>query len=107
MNKPTSAGRKPPSLGIGQFLFVAVLAVILFLLGQSPLLSRWPGPSERFHRAIAGTEKVLIVARMMRGYTLLDVKNSGRASHLRQLLKCQERRTKARNQLAQKLCEGE
>jgi hypothetical protein len=34
MNTPTSAGREPPSFGIGQFLFVVVLAVILFLLGQ-------------------------------------------------------------------------
>jgi hypothetical protein len=42
--------------------------------GASSLLSRWPGPPERLHRAIAGTEKVLIIARMMRGYTLLDLK---------------------------------
>jgi hypothetical protein len=96
MNKPTSAGREPPSFGIGQFLFVAILAVIPFLAwpkhGASSLLSRRPGPPERLRRAIA----VLIIDRMMRGYTLLDVKNSGRARHPRQLLKSQERQTKAR-----------
>jgi hypothetical protein len=41
MNKPTPAGREPPSFGIGQFLFVAVLAVILFLLGQSMVRHRF------------------------------------------------------------------
>ncbi len=35
MNTPTPAGREPPSFGIGQFLFVVVLVVILFLLSQS------------------------------------------------------------------------
>jgi hypothetical protein len=35
MNTPTSAGREPSPFGRGQFLFVVVLAVILFLLGQS------------------------------------------------------------------------
>ena len=34
-------GRKPPSFGIGQFLFAVVLAVILFLLGQSMVRHRF------------------------------------------------------------------
>jgi hypothetical protein len=37
MNTPTSSGREPPSFGIGQLLFVVVLAVIFFLLSQSML----------------------------------------------------------------------
>lgn len=35
MNTPTPAGREPPSFGIGEFLSVVVLVVILFLLCQS------------------------------------------------------------------------
>ena len=42
-------GRKPPSFGIGQFLFVVVLAVILFLLGQSMVRHRF-FEGGRFHR---------------------------------------------------------
>jgi len=34
-------GREPPSFGIGHFLFAAVLAVILFLLGQSMVRHRF------------------------------------------------------------------
>jgi hypothetical protein len=35
------AGREPPSFGIGQFLFVVVLVVILFLLGQGMVRHRF------------------------------------------------------------------
>ena len=41
MNTPTSAGREPSPFGRGQFLFVVVLAVILFLLGQSMVHHRF------------------------------------------------------------------
>jgi hypothetical protein len=41
MNTPTPDGRKPPSYGIGQFVFVVVLAVILLLLGQSMVRHRF------------------------------------------------------------------
>ncbi|MGA7924609.1 MAG: hypothetical protein WCA20_01285 [Candidatus Sulfotelmatobacter sp.] len=41
MNKPAPAGREPPFFGIGQFLFVAILAGILFLLGQSMVRHRF------------------------------------------------------------------
>jgi hypothetical protein len=41
MSTPTPDGREPPSFGIGRFLFVAVLAVILFLLGQSMVRHRF------------------------------------------------------------------
>jgi hypothetical protein len=41
MNTPTPAGREPPSFGIGQFVFVVVLAVILFLLGRSMVRHRF------------------------------------------------------------------
>ena len=41
MNTTPPAGREPPSFGIGQFLFVVVLAVILFLLGQSMVHHRF------------------------------------------------------------------
>jgi hypothetical protein len=41
LNTPTPAGREPPSFGIGQFLFVVVLAVILFLLGQGMVHHRF------------------------------------------------------------------
>jgi hypothetical protein len=34
-------GREPPSVGIAHLLFVAVLAVILFLLGQSMVRHRF------------------------------------------------------------------
>ena len=38
MNTPTPAGREPP---FGQFVFVFVLVVILFLLGQSMVRHRF------------------------------------------------------------------
>jgi len=41
MNTPTSSGREPPSFGIGQLLFVVVLAVIFFLLGHSMVRHRF------------------------------------------------------------------
>jgi hypothetical protein len=41
LNATDPLGRKPPSFGIGQFLFVLVLAVILFLLGQSMVRHRF------------------------------------------------------------------
>ena len=41
LNTPTPAGREPPSFGIGHFLFVVVLAVILVLLGQSMVHHRF------------------------------------------------------------------
>jgi hypothetical protein len=41
MNTPTPAGRVPPSFGIGQFVFVVVLAVILLLLGRSMVRHRF------------------------------------------------------------------
>lgn len=41
LNTPTPGGREPPSFGIGQFLFVVVLAVILVLLGQSMMHHRF------------------------------------------------------------------
>ena len=41
MNAPPPAGREPPPFGIGQFLFVIVLAVILFLVGQSMVHHRF------------------------------------------------------------------
>jgi hypothetical protein len=41
MNTPTPDGREPPSFGIGQFLFVGLLVVILFLLGQSMVRHRF------------------------------------------------------------------
>jgi hypothetical protein len=41
MNTPTLDGREPPSFGIGQFLFVVLLVVILFLLGQSMVRHRF------------------------------------------------------------------
>jgi hypothetical protein len=49
LNTRAPAGRKPPSFGIGQFLFVVVLAVILFLLGQSMVRHRF-FEGGRFHR---------------------------------------------------------
>jgi hypothetical protein len=41
MNKLAPARREPPLFRVGQFLFVAVLAVILFLLGQSMVRHRF------------------------------------------------------------------
>jgi hypothetical protein len=41
MNKPAPPRREPLFFRIGQFLFVAVLAVILFLLGQSMVRHRF------------------------------------------------------------------
>jgi len=41
LNTTGPAGRKPPSFGIKQFLFVVFLAVIFFLLGQSMLHHRF------------------------------------------------------------------
>ena len=40
-NTPAPEGEKPPSFGIGKFLFVVVLAVILFLLVQSMVRHRF------------------------------------------------------------------
>jgi hypothetical protein len=40
-NTPTTAGRQPPSFGIGTLVAVVVLAVILFLLGQSMVRHRF------------------------------------------------------------------
>ena len=41
LNMEDPAGRKPPSFGIGRFLLVVVLVVILFLLGQSMVRHRF------------------------------------------------------------------
>jgi hypothetical protein len=49
LNTTAPAGRKPPSFGIGQFLFVVVLAVILLLLGQSMVRHRFFG-GQGIHR---------------------------------------------------------
>jgi hypothetical protein len=40
---------KPPSFGIGQFVFVVALAAILLLLGQSMVRHRFCG-GQRVHR---------------------------------------------------------
>ncbi|MGA9130800.1 MAG: hypothetical protein WB384_02250 [Candidatus Sulfotelmatobacter sp.] len=40
-NKTAPAVRKPPSFGIGKFLFVVVLAVLFFLLAQSMVRHRF------------------------------------------------------------------
>jgi len=45
MKTTASAGGEPPSFGIGQFLFVVVLAVILVLHGQG--MERY-----RFHEGL-------------------------------------------------------
>jgi hypothetical protein len=37
----TPPGREPPSFGTGKFLFVIVLAIIFFLLGQSMVRHRF------------------------------------------------------------------
>jgi hypothetical protein len=49
LNTTDPAGRKPPSFGIGQFLFIVFLAVIFFLLGQTMLRHRF-FQGERSHR---------------------------------------------------------
>jgi hypothetical protein len=49
LNTTDPAGSKPPSFGIGQFLFVVVLAVMLLLLGQSMVRHRFFG-GQRVHR---------------------------------------------------------
>ena len=49
LNTKDHTGRKPPSFGIGQFLFVVVLAVILLLLGQNMVRHRFFG-GQRIHR---------------------------------------------------------
>lgn len=41
MNTPTTAGREPPSFGIGHLLFALVLAIIFFLLAQSMVRHRF------------------------------------------------------------------
>jgi len=41
MTTPTPAGREPPSFGVGQFVFVIVLLVMLLLLGQSMVRHRF------------------------------------------------------------------
>ena len=40
-NTPDPEGEKPPSFGIGKFLFVVVLAVVLFLLVHSMVHHRF------------------------------------------------------------------
>ena len=49
LNTTDPAGRKPPSFGIRQFLFIVFLAVIFFLLGQSMVRHRF-FQGGRFHR---------------------------------------------------------
>jgi hypothetical protein len=39
--KPEPQERKPTSFGTGQFVFVVILAVVLFLLGQSMVRHRF------------------------------------------------------------------
>ena len=52
-NTPPRAGHKPPSFGIRHLLFVVVLAVILFLLGQSMVRHRFfQGGREHRNRSI-------------------------------------------------------
>jgi hypothetical protein len=41
LNTTVPAEPKPPSFGIGKFLFVVLLAVIFFLLGQSMVRHRF------------------------------------------------------------------
>jgi len=40
-NSAAPGGRKPPRFGIGTFLFIGILAVIFFLLGQSMVRHRF------------------------------------------------------------------
>jgi hypothetical protein len=47
--KPESQEQKPPSVGTGQFVLVVILAVVLFLLGQSMVRHRF-FQGGRFHR---------------------------------------------------------
>jgi len=49
MDNREPAGREPSAFAIGKFLFVVVLAVILFLLGQSMVRHRF-FEGGRFHR---------------------------------------------------------
>ena len=49
LNTKDPSGRKPPSPGIGQFVFVIVLLVMLLLLGQSMVRHRFFG-GQRVHR---------------------------------------------------------
>jgi hypothetical protein len=49
LNTTDLAGSKPPSFGIGRFLFVVVLVVMLLLLGQSMVRHRFFG-GQRVHR---------------------------------------------------------
>jgi hypothetical protein len=49
LNTKDPTGRKPPSFGIRQFVFVVVLAVILLLFGQSMERHRFFG-GQRVHR---------------------------------------------------------
>ena len=49
LNTTDPAGRKPPSFGIGQFLFIVVLSVMLFLLGHSMVHNRF-FTGGRFHQ---------------------------------------------------------
>jgi hypothetical protein len=49
LNTTDRTGSKPPSFGIGQFLFVVVLVVVLFLLGQSMVRHRF-FEGQRVHR---------------------------------------------------------
>jgi hypothetical protein len=49
LNTTDPAGSKPPSPGIGQFVFVVVLVVMLLLLGQSMVRHRFFG-GQRVHR---------------------------------------------------------
>jgi hypothetical protein len=40
-NSAGSAGRKPPQFGIGSLVFVVVLVVVFFMLGQSMVRHRF------------------------------------------------------------------
>jgi hypothetical protein len=48
-NTPNPPERKPPSFGAAQFIFTLVLAVLLFLLGQSMVRHRF-FQGGKFHR---------------------------------------------------------
>jgi hypothetical protein len=41
LNSTGPAGREPPRFGIGSLVFIVVLVVILFLLGQSMMRHRF------------------------------------------------------------------
>jgi hypothetical protein len=49
LNTTNPAGRKPASFGIGHFLFIVLLPIIFFLLGQTMLRHRF-FQGERVHR---------------------------------------------------------